>query len=69
MEAATEARIKRILAAKGIDSTNYFSENAAKDHERKEPTPRAKALRDIFYNTLGTAAASLSCRTSLWQTC
>lgn len=55
MEAATEAKIKSILAAKGIDSANYFSENAAKDHERKEPTPRARALRDIFYNTLGTA--------------
>jgi 4-hydroxyphenylacetate decarboxylase large subunit len=55
METATEAKIKSILAAKGINSTNYFSENAAKDHERKEPTPRAKALRDIFYNTLGTA--------------
>ena len=52
MEELTEAKIKSILAAKGINANKYSTQNT---EALKEPTPRANALRDVFYNTLGTA--------------
>lgn len=52
MDELKEAKIKSILAAKGINSNTCSNQNT---QVQKEPTPRANALRDIFYNTLGTA--------------
>jgi 4-hydroxyphenylacetate decarboxylase large subunit len=55
MENVKEAKIKSILSAKGIDAARYSNKSEEKEETRKEPTPRANALRDIFYHTLGTA--------------
>ncbi|AIF53511.1 4-hydroxyphenylacetate decarboxylase large subunit [Pelosinus sp. UFO1] len=52
MDELKEAKIKSILAAKGINSDKLSNQST---QALKEPTPRANALRDIFYNTLGTA--------------
>lgn len=55
MEQSKEAKIKSILTANGINGNNRANKKAEQEDSLREPTPRAKALRDIFYNTLGTA--------------
>jgi 4-hydroxyphenylacetate decarboxylase large subunit len=54
MDKIKEDKIKSILSAKGIDIDNNSNDNSHQEVE-KNPTPRANALRDIFYNTLATA--------------
>ncbi|MDW8799750.1 4-hydroxyphenylacetate decarboxylase large subunit [Clostridium sp. A1-XYC3] len=55
MNKSVEDKMKEILLSKGIDISNCSSDNGEQDNIPKEPTPRANALRDIFYNTLATA--------------
>lgn len=55
MQKSKEDKIKSILSSKGIDTDKYSNENLEQKEVEKEPTPRANALRDIFYNTLSTA--------------
>ncbi|MCY6484078.1 4-hydroxyphenylacetate decarboxylase large subunit [Clostridium aestuarii] len=59
MKDKTRMKLADILASKGL-SMNYQSGGKAPekmiDREvKKEPTPRAKKLRELFYNTLSTA--------------
>ena len=53
MDKALEDKMKEILSSRGINTD--ISSNENQDNLSKEPTPRANALRDVFYNTLGTA--------------
>lgn len=55
MDKLKEDKIKDILSKRGINTDQYSAISSQYEEAEKEPTPRAKALRDIFYNTLSTA--------------
>ena len=55
MDKSLEDKMKDILSAKGIDLNMNSNQDTEQDNELKQPTPRANALRDVFYNTLATA--------------
>ncbi len=59
MDDSKKMKLADILASKGLSINYQYGGRAPEemvDREvKKEPTPRAKRLRDIFYNTLSTA--------------
>lgn len=56
---STKTKLAEILAEKGLPLSFQYGgkapENEIEREVKKEPTPRAKKLRDIYYNTLSTA--------------
>ncbi|SHJ49225.1 4-hydroxyphenylacetate decarboxylase large subunit [Tepidibacter formicigenes] len=59
MDESKKMKLAEILASKGLSMNYQYGGNAPDemvDREiKKEPAPRSKRLRDIFYNTLSTA--------------